>query len=288
MRPLGRFASTEVSMRRVLPVAVVLLLATGPAVAQSPVSPDDLLARAKALELNTPYVPPPGDALEHHASGFAKTVCSAVFISGLDPDFAAENVWVFNGPYEERGKLGRPVIDRAAKAVHVTLPNGVRRTARSLGNQGCVTLPLGKDSVRFKPISVKRRLPDASTQPWPMGDVLPKTPPPAELDAAKLKQAADAAFGLASGMTTAFVVTWKGRLIAERYGQSITMHTPLVGWSMGKSVTATLMGILIKQGVYDPWQPAPIPEWQGPGDPRGRIRIADLLRMSSGLRIRAP
>jgi CubicO group peptidase (beta-lactamase class C family) len=57
---------------------------------------------------------------------------------------------------------------------------------------------------------------------------------------------------------------------------------------MGKSLTATLMGILIRQGVYDLWQPAPVPEWQQPGDPRAKIRIADLLHMSSGLRIRAP
>jgi CubicO group peptidase (beta-lactamase class C family) len=57
---------------------------------------------------------------------------------------------------------------------------------------------------------------------------------------------------------------------------------------MGKSVTAALMGVLIRQGVYDLWQPAPIPEWQTPGDARAKIRIADLLRMSSGLRIRAP
>jgi CubicO group peptidase (beta-lactamase class C family) len=57
---------------------------------------------------------------------------------------------------------------------------------------------------------------------------------------------------------------------------------------MGKSVTAALIGVLIQQGVYDLWQPAPVPEWQSPGDPRAAIRIADLLRMSSGLRIRAP
>jgi CubicO group peptidase (beta-lactamase class C family) len=276
-------------MRRVLPVAILLLLAACPAAPQSPVSAeDDLLARAKALELNTPYVPPPGDALEHHASGFAKVMCSAVFITGLDPDFAAENVGFFTGPYAERSKLGKPVIDRAAKAVHVALPNGVRRTARYLGDQGCVTLPVGKDSVNFNPIPVKRKLPDPSTQPWPMGDVLPKTPLPAEIDAAKVKQAVDVAFAPAAGMTAAFVATWKGRLIGERYGQGITMQTPLESWSMGKSVTATLMGILIKQGVYDLWQPAPIPEWQGPDDPRAKIRIADLMRMSSGLRIRAP
>jgi len=89
-------------------------------------------------------------------------------------------------------------------------------------------------------------------------------------------------------MTAAFVVTWKGRLIGERYGEGITAKTPLESWSMGKSLTATLMGVLIKQGAYNLSQPAPIPEWQGPGDPRAGIRIADILHMSSGLRIQAP
>ena len=276
-------------MTRALPVAVVLLLAAAPAAPQAPLSANDsLIARAKALELNTPYVPPPGDALEHHAAGFAKVMCSAVFITGLDPDFAAENVGFFTGPYSERARFGKPVIDRAARAVHVTLPNGARRTARQLGDQGCVTLPAGKDSASFKPIRIKSRLPDPSTQPWPMGDVLPNTPLPSKLDAAKAKQAVDAAFEPAAGMTAAFVVTWKGRLIGERYGEGVTMHTPLESWSMGKSVTAALMGILIQQGVYDLSQPAPIPEWQDQGDPRAKIRISDLMRMSSGLRIRAP
>ena len=57
---------------------------------------------------------------------------------------------------------------------------------------------------------------------------------------------------------------------------------------MGKSLTATLMGVLIQQGVYDLEQPAPIPEWQSTGDPRRNIRIVDILQMSSGLRIIAP
>ena len=247
-----------------------------------------LIARAKALELDTPYVPPPGDPLEHHTSGFAKIMCSAVFITGLDPAFAVENVGYFTSPYAERAKVGKPVIDRVHKAVHITLPNGVTLTAKYLGDQGCVTLPVGKDSVNFAPVKLKSRLPDPSTQPWPMGDALPKGPLPPELDASKLKQAVNAAFEPAAGMTAAFVVTWRGRLIAERYGKGITAHTPLESWSMGKSVTATLMGILVKQGVYGLWQPAPIPEWQDAGDPRAKIRIADILHMSSGLRIKAP
>src|ERR1700741_3794847 len=56
-----------------------------------------LIARAKSFELDTPYVPPPGNALEHHASGFTKIMCSAVFVTGLDPDFAAENVGYRHG-----------------------------------------------------------------------------------------------------------------------------------------------------------------------------------------------
>jgi len=255
----------------------------------APVSGDDaLIARAKSLELDTPYVPPPGDPLEHHTSGFAKIMCSAVFITGLDPDFAAENAGYFTAPYAERAKVGKPVLDRVNQAVHITMPNGVTVTAKYLGDQGCVTLPIGKTSVNFTPVKLKRLLPDAARQPWPMGDVLPQEPLPRDIDAEKLKQAVDAAFEPAAAMTAAFVVTWKGRLLAERYGEGITSHTPLESWSMGKSLTATLLGILIHQGVYDLWQPAPIPEWQGAGDPRAQIRIADLLHMSSGLRIKAP
>ena len=179
---------------------------------------------AKSLELETPYVPPPGDALEHHASGFAKIMCSAVFITGLDPDFSAENVGYFTSPYSERAEMGRPVIDRAARAVHVTLPTGVTRTARYLGSQGCVTIPLGQDTVNFAPVQVTSRLPDPSTQPWPMGDVLPADSLPQELAAAKVTQAARAAFEPPAEMTAAFVVTWRGRLIGERYGDGISLY----------------------------------------------------------------
>ena len=252
-----------------------------------PPNPAALISRAKALELNTPYVAPPGDPLSHHAAGFAKVLCSAVFITGLDPDFAAENVGYFTAPYEMRAKLGKPVVDRERKQVHIAVPGGVTRTAVYLGDQGCVTLPVGKELVSFKPVKLKSSLPDASKQAWPMGDVLPDDPPPSELDMAKVKAAVDAAFDPPEGKTAAFLVTWKGRLIAERYAPGITAQTPLESWSMGKSVTATLMGVLIQQGAYELWQPAPIPEWQEGNDLRSEIRIADLLHMSSGLRIKA-
>lgn len=251
-------------------------------------SEEQLIARAAAYELPTEYVPPPGEALHHHTAGFAKILCSGVFITGLDADDAAANVGGFISPFDERQHVVDTVIDYDRQMVSLTLPDGVTRTARRYGNQGCVAHPVGATEVFFEPSEVDRNLPPAETTPWPMGDVLPDESWPAEIDMAKVEQALDAGFGPPEARTLGFVVTYNGRILGERYGEGIGIHTPLESWSMTKSLTGTLMGVLIEQGVYDLWDPAPIPEWQGEGDPRQEIRIGDIMRMSSGIRINAP
>ena len=251
-------------------------------------APAALIARAETFELNTPYVPPPGDRLEHDTSGYAKAMCSAVFITGLDPDVAAENVGYFTAPYASRAKVGRPVVDRANKQVSISMPNGPTLVARYYGSQGCITLPPGHDDVFFTPVTVTSSLPDPATQTWPMGDLPPTDASPWFVDLLKVLRAVDTAFAVPQAYTSAFVVTYKGRLVAERYMSGIGPTTRLESWSMGKSVVASLMGVLIQQGVYQLDQSAPIPEWQTAGDPRQQIRIADLMHMSSGLRIKAP
>jgi len=67
-----------------------------------------------------------------------------VGIFAMRKELIEQHIGYFTAPYEERARLGKPVIDRPARAVHVTLPNGVRRTAVHLGDQGCLTLPVGQ------------------------------------------------------------------------------------------------------------------------------------------------
>ena len=248
-----------------------------------------LIARAKTVELNTTYTPPPGDPLSHHAAGYAKIMCSAVFITGLEPDFAAENVGYFTAPYAERSKLGKPQIDYQRKAVSVEVPGGPTRTAIYTTGQGCVTLSEGADSLYFVPKEVVLADDEAYLNTaWPMGNKVPDEEFPQEVDEVKVLEAVNAAFDPEESLTAAFVVTWKGKFLAERHAMGITEDTPLESWSMGKSLTATLMGILIQRGIYTLNQPAPIPEWQGKDDARQKITIANILNMSSGIRIRAP
>ena len=101
----------------------------------------------------------------------------------------------------------------------------------------------------FTPVRVTTALPAASTMPWPMGDVLPNTPLPAEIDTVKLREAVDAAFANPAGFTAAFVVAYKGRIVAERYGSGANQDMQLESWSMGKSIVGTLIGMLVQQGV---------------------------------------
>src|SRR5678810_1294111 len=129
-------------MRNIAAVSILgLTLATSAALLAQVQDRDALrqavIARGKSLELPTKYVPPPGEKIEHYASGYAKIMCTAVFVTGLDPTFAMENVGYFTAPYEARQALGTPKIDRQKRTVEVTMPNGIVQTAKQVASQGC-------------------------------------------------------------------------------------------------------------------------------------------------------
>ena len=83
--------------------------------------------------------------------------------------------------------------------------------------------------------------------------------------------------------TRAVVVVQDGRIVAERYAAGFTKDTPILGWSMTKTMLNALVGILVKEGRLVIDRPVPVPEWQDVGDPRQAITLDQMLRMSSGL-----
>ena len=84
-----------------------------------------------------------------------------------------------------------------------------------------------------------------------------------------------------NGTPFAFVVLHEGKVVAERYREGITAGTRLLSWSMAKSFTNALAGIMYGDGMVDIFAPTGIPEWQG--DERAAITLNDLMQMQSGL-----
>ena len=97
--------------------------------------------------------------------------------------------------------------------------------------------------------------------------------------------------GAAHGVSLALVVLHRGQVVAERYGvqpasvwhpaHKVTPETTLLSWSMAKSVTHAVVGLLVADGLLDVAAPAPVAEWAG--TPKAAITLLDLLEMRSGL-----
>ena len=93
--------------------------------------------------------------------------------------------------------------------------------------------------------------------------------------------------------TYAVVIVHRGRLVLERYGghlprwdgpgRPVVRETPLLSWSVAKSLLHAVVGMLVGEGRLALDDPAPVPAWQSPGDPRRAITLRHLLAMRDGL-----
>ena len=84
------------------------------------------------------------------------------------------------------------------------------------------------------------------------------------------------------GETHALLIVQNGRITFERYGEGFDHASTHHSWSMAKSITQALIGLLVKDGKLDIMTPADVPEWAN--DARAEITLDQLLRMSSGLK----
>ncbi len=220
------------------------------------------------------------DKAAQTATGFAAQVmCDDVFVTGIDAQTAwAERVLPLPGMQLVSAGL-QPQIDLPQQELTVTLAGGFESRARYREGRGCLVLPAAEAALPE---------PQAAALPQTVAR-LPEIAGPAVVapPTQALQQALARALGDADGpprhRTKAVVVLRDGRVLAEAYAQGYGIDTPVLGFSMSKSVTNALIGILVRQGRLALDQPAPISAWSAPGDPRRAITIEQLLRQTSGL-----
>jgi CubicO group peptidase (beta-lactamase class C family) len=206
----------------------------------------------------------------------SKTLCSGVFVSGLDPDLLyAEAIKPIPGQ-DQLAKRLKYNVDRTARQVTATWLGGFESRAIYRDGFGC-TLVHGDLPGDLLPGAPKHAGADAAV---PL-EVEPRSP--------KLEGALDRAFAEPAQppyrWVKAIVILHGGKLVAERYAAGYGVDTPILGYSLSKSVTSALIGGLVREKKLSVERRAPVAEWENPSDPRRAITIDELLRMSSGLAI---
>ncbi|TRX40469.1 serine hydrolase domain-containing protein [Flavobacterium restrictum] len=178
--------------------------------------------------------------------------------------------------------LAKNKIDDAAQSATAAVYGLKERKAIYRAGLGATLI--NADFDVSKPYEVPKRTKTISDLPFPYGDNEPKDTVFKNIDYTRLKAAVANAFDTNNQKkkrTRSILVLYKNKIIGEKYDTGFDKNSKILGWSMTKSVTGTLFGVLQQQGKFDINKPAPIPEWQN--DDRKKITTSDLLHMNSGL-----
>ncbi len=210
----------------------------------------------------------------------AKTVCSCVLVSDRSVESVKEKeLQVFPG--------------LASATIEITEDSTVRATvlfstAEAIYRKGlgCTLLAeRSKEEVKKQSINLAT-LPTYSqdTLDWPMGNRMQDTVLTG-VDYARIKDAIKLAFidkdPTKPANTLAVLAVYNGQIVGEQYAEGRNANSKLMGWSMTKSITNALIGILVREGKLSVEANAPVPEWKG--DERQKITLHNLLQASSGL-----
>lgn len=192
----------------------------------------------------------------------AKIICSNVFIAGRDAETVmADDV---QAPGHPLLRFLNVSVDKNSNSVTVRIFGFFApSTATYRQALGCANIQ--QDDLRPE---------------LPTGPQVPAEPLQVQADPAVQTVIEDQA--LAGPGMRAIAVIRDGKLIAENYGAGFSADTPLLGWSMTKSVMATLIGMRIAEGRMAMESTGLLPEWKS--DDRAKISLANLMAMASGLR----
>lgn len=208
----------------------------------------------------------------------AKNLGSGVFVAGRSQQSLEDNdlnfsfiKFVHNKIDYENGTVKSSFLWNSSKAVFTE-------------GFGCTLVHDATiDEIKRRPYSIVPALPaNPDTIAWPMGNVVADTLP-SDIDRKKLETVLNMAFAdtIPHKGTFAVTVVYKGQLVAERYRSDFKPSNKFLSWSMAKSFTNALVGIMVKEGKIDINQPLNFPEWQN--DKRRDITLNNLMHMNSGL-----
>ncbi|MGA1789909.1 MAG: serine hydrolase domain-containing protein [bacterium] len=218
----------------------------------------------------------------------AKLLCSGVFISGRTPDSLSNRDLLVDDLSVLR--LIHADVDYNERSVTASLFGLCKRKAifrEGLGST--LVIDSSEDQIRqqknpFQGVDQKAFKKQTHPSDWLQSAV----ELPAEIDSVKFGKVIEDAFSEPDPKrvrrTRAVVVVYKGQIIAERYAEGFSSDTPLLGWSMTKSVINALVGILVMQGKLSLEDQDLLPEWRKTEAPGREITMDQLLRMKSGLR----
>lgn len=207
----------------------------------------------------------------------AKNMSSSVFLAGRsleitdaqDNNFSPINIAEDKVNYEDKFSTASVYGFMERKAIY---------------KEGLGSILVDADFDEDTKFLVPNRIKSISTLPYPYGNGAPKDTVLTDVNYSALKKAVANAFDTNNEYvkkTRAVVVLYKGQLIAEKYAEGFTKDSKILGWSMTKSITSAVLGILEKQGKINVNQTNLFPEWEN--DKRAKITLNDLLHMNSGL-----
>lgn len=213
----------------------------------------------------------------------AKILCSGVFVSMRTPDDVLHN---------DLGADDLPIlrsidaaIDRTAHTVSATFLGLIKQSVEYRPGLGCTLKFKHYEPPTLMDFNPAIDLADTLPSHWPATDS--RVEVTAAIDQDRLDAAIDWAFAESHPVrlrrTRAVVVVHQGQIVGERYAPPFDQHTPLIGWSMTKSVMHALAGILIQEGKLSLTDPVQAPEWPESSNGRSAITVDHLLQMTSGI-----
>lgn len=207
-------------------------------------------------------------------AGYAsKNIASSVFLANRTLDFT--NNTDLNSPLIG---IATNSIDKNTKTGNSSVFNLITRTSVYREGLGSV-LTVDDTDITAPYLSPKRSKVENDLE-FPYGNKNHKDTVFASVDYTMLKESINTMFEK-ENQTRAVLVVHKDKIIAEQYGDNFDKNSRLLGWSMTKSITASIFGVLQHQGKLNVMDKAPIKEWQN--DERKNITLHNLLQMNSGL-----